>query len=174
MDVVEKDESSEEPAGLSEAITQREELIFNEGWLIMSKTTQLKSLHQRHPRCVGKAWKNGVGVDESARPGEWAWPSRGHLGACTQCHTGPSLALERGLTWGLTLGWTLPSLGWELEHPKPGFAKGFPNPGLPHSLARSSKEITLQVSFPLSGPDYLLCPVLPGTKMIPLVFPLSD
>lgn len=30
MDVVEKDESSEEPAGLSEAITQREELIFNE------------------------------------------------------------------------------------------------------------------------------------------------
>lgn len=58
----------------------------------MSKTTQFKSPQQRHPWCGGKAWKNGVGMDESARHGEWAWPSHGHLGACTQCHTGPSLA----------------------------------------------------------------------------------
>lgn len=138
MDVVEKDESSEEPAGLSEAITQREELIFNEDWLKMSKTTQLKSLHQRHPWCVGKAWKNGVGVDESARPGEWAWPSRGHLGACTQCHTGPSLAWCPGARSNLR-----PNLG--MNSSIPGLRAGA-------SKTRICQRIPKSWAAPLPGP----------------------
>lgn len=56
-------------------------------------------------------------------------------------------ALERGLTWGLTLGWTLPSLGWELEHPKPGFAKASWAAPLPGPLLQGNHTSGLISSF---------------------------
>lgn len=60
-------EGWQESAGLSGAIPQKEKLIFNEDGLKMSKTTELKSLHQRQPRCVGETWKNGDWVGENGR-----------------------------------------------------------------------------------------------------------